>query len=74
MTSNPVLPAQMVSYLLEAPGVATCDTGRAILFPGFIEQGTSNVQAMDAMYVVNWEHWFPKLLQRMHVSVMKPGG
>ena len=28
---------------------------------------------MDAVYVVSWEDWFPKLSHCMPVSVMKPG-
>ena len=39
----------------------------------FIKQVTSNVQHMDAMYVVSWEDWFPKLLHCMPAAVMKPG-
>ena len=38
-----------------------------------MEQITSHVQDMDAMYVVRWEDWFPKLSHCMLVSVMKPG-
>ena len=53
MTSSPVLQAQLISCLSEAPNVATCYMGCAGLFPDFIEQVTSNVQDMDAMYAVS---------------------
>ena len=73
MTSSPILPAQLISCLSEAPNVATCYTGCAGLFPNFIEQVALNVHDMDAMYVVTCEDWFPKLSHCMPVSVMKPG-
>ena len=59
MTSSPVLLAQPISCLLETPNVATYYTGRAGLFPDFIEQVTANVQDMDAVYIINWQEWFP---------------
>ena len=37
MTSSPVLLAQFISCLSEAPNIATCYTGCAGLFPDFIE-------------------------------------
>ena len=73
MTSSPVQPAQLISCLSEAPNVATYYTDRAGLFTDFIGHVTSNVQDMDAMYVVSWGDWFPKSSQCMPVSVMKPG-
>ena len=55
MTSSPVLPAQLISCLSEAPNIATCYTGRAGLFPHFFELVTANVRDMDAMYVISWQ-------------------
>ena len=68
-----ILPAQLISCLSEAPNVATCYIGCAGVFLDFIEQVTSNMHDMDAMYVISWEDWFPILSHSMPVSVMRPG-
>ena len=71
ITSSPVVPAQLMSFLPEAPNVTTCCTGHAGRFPDLIAQVISNVQDIDAMYVVR-EDMFPKLSHCMPVSLRNP--
>ena len=61
MTRSPVLLAQFISCPSEALNIATAYMGCAGLFPDFIAQVTANFRDMDAIYVISWQDWFPKL-------------